>query len=251
MSIDQSKLSKIRSSATFKYNQEESVLLQEDELAKRGKDVDACVDTLKLIHSPKTAPTVETSLKFSKSKNSNTIKQNMDEGNLHEKISKLKSYYKSAQGLIADELSHEARIKKQDRQSNELTRCFSEQKEYNHAHSGSMPLQFAMSQSSLEPPRPIKEDTVNIFGSFNNKFFESQNHILQQENLIDLDISASPKQGLPAIVENKSSNRTSLKGGRLSGQMKEMLKRNLKNKTVHHKFIIDRYFCKKGHNLQA
>lgn len=84
------------------------MIMRDEEQARQGKDIEAWMDTLKLMHSPKTAPVVEAELKFSKNKTSSKVLQNVDELHLHDKIGKLKSYFKSAQGLIADELSREA-----------------------------------------------------------------------------------------------------------------------------------------------
>lgn len=85
---------------------------KEEEQAKVGRNVEEAEECLLLMHSPKTAPTLETNLKYTHNKTSSNINTKVDELHLHEKISKLKSYYKSAQSLIADELSKKARNSK-------------------------------------------------------------------------------------------------------------------------------------------
>ena len=245
-SINKHKLSKIKSNEILIQDKDApSVIFQEDELAKKGKDVEKFLETLKLMHSPKTAPVVETSLKYSKNKTASTIYQNADELNLHENINKLKSYYKSAQGLIANELSHEARMKKKNNfNAVSLSRCFSEKQNMNHKHSSSMANRFTISQDSIQSPVPFQESSVHMFDNEQQKMYESQNVLPLPKDFIEI---TSNQQQLPAILENKSTNRSSVRNkinGKTSVALKELLKSNLKNKTIHHKSIIDRYFVK-------
>jgi len=79
------------------------------------------------MHSPKTAPMMEKLLMFTHNKTSSNVKEKVDEGNLHEKINKLKSYYKSAQGLLADEMSRKAhRSRMENFGSPKLKNCLSD-----------------------------------------------------------------------------------------------------------------------------
>lgn len=96
------------------------LITKEEEDAIKGRDVAQAAEMLKLIHSPKTAPTVEETLKFTHNKSSSIVKEKVDELHIQDKISKLKSYYKSAQSLIADEMSrkaHRSRIERFKSQS--------------------------------------------------------------------------------------------------------------------------------------
>jgi hypothetical protein len=96
------------------------LMTKEEEDAMKGRDVSQAIEMLKLIHSPKTAPTVEETLKFTHNKYSSNVKEKVDELHIQNKINKLKSYYKSAQSLIADEKSkkaHRSRVERFNSQS--------------------------------------------------------------------------------------------------------------------------------------
>jgi hypothetical protein len=108
-----------------KLGQNELILItKEEEDSLRGKDVESAVELLKMMHSPKTAPTMEVNLKYSPNKSATNMKQeSIDELHLYDKINKLKSYYKSAQGHIADEMSRKAHRSRIDKMSSpNLTR---------------------------------------------------------------------------------------------------------------------------------
>lgn len=91
------------------------LMTKEDEDAIKGREAENAADMFKMMHSPKTAPTMEANLKYTHNKTASNVKENVDELHLHEKINKLKSYYKSAQGQLADELSRKAHRSRMDK----------------------------------------------------------------------------------------------------------------------------------------
>lgn len=186
-----------------------------------------------MMHSPRTAPTTEVTLKFTHNKTSSNVKEKVDELHLHDKINKLKSYYKSAQGLIADEMSrkaHRSRVNKLG--SPGLSRCLSDN-----------PMMFRKQSANHDLVyNSIHEQSVHMFGSFKQKLYESQ------QNTLNARASSINESELPAIKESNSTHRPSV--NRQAGNkvdIKTIFKENLKNKTLHHKNIIDAYF--KDRNL--
>lgn len=236
-SLDLKKIKTMKSSHDFRDPMHETfTVTKEEEDAKRGKDVENATETLKLMHSPKTAPTVEATLKYTHNKSASNVQQKVDELHVHEKISKMKSYFKSAQSLIADELSkkaHRSRMQKLGSPGGSL--CFSEH------HSIMRPID----QTEAPDYTPVKEQSVQMFGSFKQKFLEPQ--------LSGLKAKSSSKRNseLPMIRENMSTNRQSIQFKGTKKQKKDVktiLQENLKNRTIHHRNIIDAYF-RKDRNL--
>lgn len=141
-------------------------------MAMKGRDVANATEWLKLIHSPKTAPTIETNLKFTHNKTASNVKVNVDELHLLEKICKLKSYYKSAQSLIADQLSKKASLKKADRnRDNKLFKSATEDFVFKNQLQSTGFNPFSTNQDVFSPN---KEESVQMFNSFKNKFYDTK-----------------------------------------------------------------------------
>jgi hypothetical protein len=219
-----------------KLGQNELILItKEEEDSLRGKDVESAVELLKMMHSPKTAPTMEVNLKYSPNKSATNMKQeSIDELHLYDKINKLKSYYKSAQGHIANEMSRKAHRSRIDKMSSpNLTRWFSENASAPRRHLG-------YDDESVNSPE--KDTSIQMFGSFQQNLCENQ-----QTTAKDHSISKVDSQ-LPAIKEGTSTTRPSIykQPPKIAAKfsLKAVLKEKLKNHTIHHKNIIDAYFKK-------
>ena len=229
--------------------QDSSILTKEDEMALKGRDVANATECLNLIHSPKTAPTIETNLKYTHNKTASNVKINVDELHLLEKINKLKSYYKSAQSLIADQLSKKAHISRAEKNGNNLLfKSMTDNLGINSQLQSAGMNPFSTNQEGFFAS---KEESVQMFGSFKNKFYETKlsNKTLSQER-------KDPNKKLPelhTIVEG-STHRTNLTNNRgnmrdANIDIKAILRENLKNKTLQHKNIIEAYFKRTDKHL--
>ena len=108
-SIDYSNIRSMKLSHDFTKGSllDSSNALKDEEPAK-GKDVRNAAQCLMLIHSHKSIPKQDENLKFSHNKHTDLVKVELDELHWYEKINKIKTYYKSAQGVIANQLSRKA-----------------------------------------------------------------------------------------------------------------------------------------------
>ncbi|CAI2361172.1 unnamed protein product [Moneuplotes crassus] len=104
ISIDPQRMNMIKSTDDIRRFADSSFLMHEEENEQEeGKNVDDAVEYLQLLHSPKTAPMKNKNLNWTHSKNASIQKDKINESDIHDKIKKLKTYFKSAQGFIAQE----------------------------------------------------------------------------------------------------------------------------------------------------
>jgi len=197
-------------------------MTKEEEDAFRGREVDKAAECLKLMHSPKTAPMMEKNLKYTHNKTSSNLHDKVDEQNLYEKINKLKSYYKSAQALIADERSRKAHRSRMENAGNHrLTNCFSQDG-----------INFSQKTMDERLFSSSKEESVAMNDSFVKKVRDSHLSITDKE--------------LPAIKEGNSSYRPSLPRNTMSKSKTHTTKSSFgchkKQNKIPHKTIIEAYF---------
>lgn len=166
MSIDPRNFKTMKNSESLQDVMNGSFLQTKEELeALKGRDVGQATELLKLIHSPKTAPTAEETFKHSRHLNSPDFPSQIDEQHVHEEISKLKSYYKSAQSIIADEMSRKAHNSRMNKVGGlGLAKSMS----YNGWNG-----QAEQEISEMECP-PFREKSVHMSGTFKQNLFNSQ-----------------------------------------------------------------------------
>ena len=193
-----------------------------------------------LIHSPKEAPTHKENLKFTHSKNASLVKVNLDESHVYDKINKLKSYYKSAQSLIANQLSRKAHRSRADNEnfaklSSVLSKNFSTKNQFKEGLDNSF--SSYKDERNCPPKNKIKNQDIN---------FQTRDKIqisIKSLNQGNDQILKLPE--LPAIVETKSTHRTETQKipTKSPADLKTILKKRLKNKSIQHKSLIDIYFA--------
>ena len=230
--------------------QDSSIITKEEKMAMQGRDVESATEWLKLIHSPKTAPTIETNLKYTHNKTASNVKVNVDELHLLEKISKLKSYYKSAQSLIADQLSKKAQLNKAERnKDNRLFKSATDNFIFNSQLQSAGINPFSTNQEAFYSPN--KEESVQMFDSFKNKFYNSKlsmKTFSQERKDTTKKLPELPFIGEGATHrENMGNSKSRIKNNGVD--IKAILRENLKNKTLEHKNIIEAYFKRTDKHL--